>query len=333
MRVGKSPNRGRPANYRPAKVTVCLLVSIPNQLGYYKHRLEILKICVESLVAHTPRADYDLLVFDNGSCLEVVNYLQSLRENGIFQYLILAAQNIGKVNAYKIMFQAAPGEIIAYSDDDVFFYSGWLRAHLDILETFPKVGMVSGTAVRSQFRYGNQYLQAYLREFPNIAATTGQFIPYNREKDFFRSTGGGEEEVQKTAQKYSDVLLEYRAIKAYSTATHFQFVAPKTVILRGLDQEWKGALVARGEKKVDERIDSLGYARLSTFDRYVRHLGNVVTSDMTEDIARIRLDREFRLFVPPRPFLSRLSRLRLLRAALRRLNDWSYFLLNYRDLG
>jgi glycosyltransferase involved in cell wall biosynthesis len=137
MRVGRSPAAQKINEELPAEVTVCVLVCIPNQVGYYKHRFEVLKCCLESIVKHTPRDSFELLVFDNGSCAEVRNYLQQLHEQGTITYLLLSSRNLGKVNAFKAIFGSAPGQIVAYSDDDVFFYPGWLDAHLEILRAFP----------------------------------------------------------------------------------------------------------------------------------------------------------------------------------------------------
>jgi len=69
----------------------------------------------------------------------VVDYLKELRDKGKIQYLILSSRNIGKMGALQIAFRAAPGEIIAYSDDDVFFLPGWLERHLEVLETIQKL--------------------------------------------------------------------------------------------------------------------------------------------------------------------------------------------------
>src|SRR3972149_7403113 len=120
MRVGLSPTRGQSTDYRPARVTICVLVFIPEQIGYFGYRFDVLKLCLQSIIKHTSAA-YDLLVFDNGSCPEVVDYLRSLRDQRIIRYLVLSAQNIGKINAFKIMFHAAPGEHIASRDDAVLF--------------------------------------------------------------------------------------------------------------------------------------------------------------------------------------------------------------------
>ena len=52
-------------------------------------------------------------------------------------YLLLAGQNIGKIGALQMIARFAPGEIIAYTDDDVFFLPGWLDTHLKIIDTYP----------------------------------------------------------------------------------------------------------------------------------------------------------------------------------------------------
>jgi len=256
-----------------------VLVFIPEQFGYYQQRLEILKLCVASIVNHTPPETYDLLVFDNGSCGEVKDYLRSLHEEGVARYLLLSRSNVGVANAHKIMLHAAPGEIVAYSDDDVFFHPGWLEAHLEILETFPRVGMVSGYC-------GEQ-----------------------------RQSGG------------RDIVLEHNGIKAYSTAKHFQFVAQRSVILQGLDPEWDPKAIGRQMREMDKRIEALGYARLTTFQRYAQHMGNVLTPDFLDSLPATTSRESIKPWVEPKPFLMRLTRLPIAHSILSRLNTWSYNLL------
>jgi glycosyltransferase involved in cell wall biosynthesis len=278
MRLSKGPTRFETVEYRPARVTICVLVFIPEQFGYYQQRLDLLKVCVASIVNHTPPEAYDLLVFDNSSCSEVVDYLRSLHEEGIVQYLFLSRSNVGVANAHKFMFSTAPGEIIAYSDDDVFFHPGWLDAHLEILETFPKAGMVSGCC-------GEQL-----------------------------------------GKKGKDVLVEHEGVKAFSTAKHYQFVARKSVILQGLDSNWEPRAM-RGQREMDKRIKDLGYARLTTLERYAVHMGNVLTPDSLASLPAIASMAPIRPWVAPKPFLTRLARSPIARSTLSRLNTWSYNLL------
>jgi glycosyltransferase involved in cell wall biosynthesis len=334
MRLGKSPTRYQKGDYRPARVTVCVLVCIPEQFGYFQHRFDVLKVCLNSIIGNTEPGTFDLLVFDNASCPEVVDYLRSLHSNRVIRYLLLSGENVGVANAYRIMFQGAPGEIIAYSDEDVLFRAGWLEAHLEILDTFPRVGMVSGSPAREQFGSSNRYLQAYLKEYPQISATSGRFVPEQWTEDHRLSTGRPaqrKEETEKERQRereLTEVALEYRGVRAYSTATHFQFVTPKAVVVQGLDEKWESRLMVGG-KKLDERIDALGYARLTTIERYVRHMGNVVTEEFLDSVPHSEVSANVRPWRPPNGVALRLARTGIARAALSRLNNWSYGLLKY----
>ena len=65
-RIGMNPARGKYSDYRPANVTVAILVHVPHLAGYFEHRLEVVKICLKSILQHT-RSPMDLLVFNNGS--------------------------------------------------------------------------------------------------------------------------------------------------------------------------------------------------------------------------------------------------------------------------
>ncbi|MFO3797267.1 MAG: glycosyltransferase family 2 protein, partial [Anaerolineales bacterium] len=132
MRIGQNPAKFVDKVAQPQRITVAILNYIPFLSGFYAEMLDVLKVCLASL-----RADaglpFDLMVFDNGSCGEVREFLIQEREEGRIQYLILAEKNLGKGGAWNIIFGGAPGEIIAYADNDVLFYPGWLKRSVEIL--------------------------------------------------------------------------------------------------------------------------------------------------------------------------------------------------------
>ena len=70
-----NPARHRVSDYTPARVTVAMLVYLPHLTGYFKHRFDVVKLSVASLLNNTS-LDNDLLVFDNGSCEEVKTWLR-----------------------------------------------------------------------------------------------------------------------------------------------------------------------------------------------------------------------------------------------------------------
>ncbi|MBN2044453.1 MAG: glycosyltransferase family 2 protein [Anaerolineales bacterium] len=288
-RFGVSPTRNKLSTYRPAKVTAAVLVYIPQREGYYRHRLDVLKLCLESLM-RTSAGEADLLVFDNGSAPEVVEYLLSLQRDGKIDILMLSGRNLGKIGALQLMFNAAPGEFIAYCDDDILFYPGWLQASWDVIEAFPQVGMVSGLPVRDAARHGVESNNAFARSKPDgLKITFERWIEDDWDLDWAESTGRNLEEHRAAFKDFQDPLWEMNGVKAFPAANHFQFVAPRKVMVRAMPEEWSGKLMGK-MVEMDEAIDAQGGLRLSTAGRYVRHIGNVVSPRLAMEIAALGLD-------------------------------------------
>ncbi len=287
-RIGISPTRQETTTYRPARVTAVIITYIPHLEGYFAQRLDILKIVLQSLRAHT-RVPYDLLIFDNGSCAEVVDYLRSAQAEGEIDYLLLSRRNVGKIGAFQIAFPAAPGEVIAYADDDVLFYPGWLEASLRILDTFPKAGMVSAVPVRDAANRSHETLEALLASPPSgMEIYQARRIPDAWEADWAISTGRDPQAHLEATREHQDWVLRYHGIETIGSANHFQFLSPKEVILQALPTTWSGRLMGQ-MIALEARIDALGYLRLSTVERYVRHLGNALTPELVEEIRALGL--------------------------------------------
>lgn len=293
-RIGINPARGKTSNYHPARVTVTVLTYIPDLSGYFEQRLEVLQLVLASLRAHT-RLAHDLLVFDNGSCAEVVDYLLKLQGSEQIDYLMRARQNIGKIDALRIMFNAAPGEIIAYNDDDVLFYPGWLEAHLQILDLFPLAAMVSGMPVRDASLHAFKSLEKLASQgAPGLSVEKQRRIPDAWEIDWATSTGRDPEKHLQATQDHLDLVLGFAkpdnqgSCEAIGGANHFQFVIPKKIGLQALPPEWTGKLMG-SMVELDEAVDNLGYLRLSTVERYTRHLGNALSQEVLDEAAALGL--------------------------------------------
>jgi glycosyltransferase involved in cell wall biosynthesis len=149
MRAGQNPAKFLKGQVIvPESITVAILTHIPYLHGYYAQSMEVLKASLKSLREHT-NLPYNLLIFDNASGGETREFLLGLYQAGQLDYLYLSRENLGKGRAWDLIFSAAPGEIIAYADSDVYFNQGWLESSLRILETFPNVGMVTGRPMRT----------------------------------------------------------------------------------------------------------------------------------------------------------------------------------------
>jgi glycosyltransferase involved in cell wall biosynthesis len=282
-----NPARNRQSGYQPARVTLAVLTHVPNLAGYFEHRFEVLRLCLESLIANTPEP-HDLVVFDNASCPQVIDYLRELRDLGHIHYLMLASQNIGKIGALQILFRACPGEIIAYNDDDVLFLPGWLEAHMQILETYPKVGMVTGFYIRSHMSYAVETSKAFAEQ-AGVRAQAGMLIDKTWEQHYIDNMGRTWEKYQDEIRGCQDLEFDYQGVKALASAGHHQFIAPKKVLLEVLPKEWGGQLMGK-MLELDWAIDRLGYLRLSTREYVTRLLGNAVSADNLQVAKSLGLD-------------------------------------------
>ena len=275
-RIGINPARGKLSDYRPSRVTLAMLTHIPDQSGYFAKRFEVMRLSLESMIANSP-AGTDVLVFDNGSCKEVVDYLRAMRDAGKVQYLLLSSRNVGKIGAFQILFRAAPGEIVAYSDDDILFLPGWLDESLKIMDGFPKVGMVSGYYLRTQMRHATDSTLRYI-EGSDVAVERGSLITREWELHYIENYGRTAEQYEEYVAGIDDIMIARNGARAFVSATHMQFLIPKRVILDALPREWGGQLMGQ-MRELDIEVDHLGYLRLSTSERVTRFLGNAISAE------------------------------------------------------
>lgn len=270
MRVGQNPAKSIDHVPQPQLITVAVVTYIPFLSGYYADSLAVLKACLESIWANT-RPAYDLLVFDNASCAEVRTYLLEAQNQGKIQYLVLSDKNVGKGGAWNFIFQGAPGEIIAYADSDVRFSPGWLEQSLEILETFPKVGMVTARPMRTPEAYYTSTLQ-WANQEPEVRLERGTYLPWEIYCQHVISLGTSEEQARTWYASRQDLRLTYRGVQAHVSAAHFQFTALKSVL-----QEFIPFAMDRpmGQvRSLDEMVNAAGYLRLTTCMPLVQHLGN-----------------------------------------------------------
>lgn len=274
MRVGQNPVKSVEKIAPPAPVTVVVISYIPFLSGYYAESLEVLKLCLASIAANTA-GDYDLMVFDNGSCAEAREYLQAEQRAGRIQYLLLAERNLGKASAWNMALAAAPGQIVAYADSDVYFYPGWLAAGIEALELFPMAGMVTGMPMLTPEKYSGSSLD-WVRQ-QGLHLESGQVLPW---EDFWRharSLGDSEDEAGAFYEGNAAHRIQKGGKSYYLGAAHFQFIAPKKVLDEVLPIPAERPMGR--VRLLDEAVDAQGYLRLCTAEWYVQHLGNTLPGE------------------------------------------------------
>ncbi len=279
MRQGQNPAKFIKQVAHPQLVTVFVVSYIPFLEGYYAHSLDVLKVCLNSIIAHTG-LPHDLVVFDNASCPEVVSYLTEMRAEEKIQYLILSDKNVGKVGAWNFVFGADLGEYYAYADSDAYFYPGWLEKHLELFKTFPEAGTVTGVARRGNRTFYSHTLEL-LGGLSNAVVEEGQFIPPEWLYEMARSLG--KEEEVKEELKQSDYRITRNGVSAYATGNHFQFMVKAETIRKYIPFPYDRPM-GESVHNFDWAINSSDMLRLATADRVTRHLGNALDEQTLSEV-------------------------------------------------
>ena len=276
-RIGQNPAKFVKNVAKPARITVAVLNYIPFLSGFYAEMDGVLKACLNSIYNTKLDEDFDVLVFDNGSCDEIKQFLLGEQAEGRIQYLIFSEKNLGKGGAWNVIMEGAPGEIIAYTDNDCLFRPEWLSQSVKILETFPNVGMVTARPFRTNPDFYTSTL-AWAENCSEVTHEQGDLIPYDVFREFDLSLGQSEEEIKKHYEETTDHRLTYHGVSAIVGASHWQFTAYKSRLKEFLPFHMDRPM---GQvKQLDNRMNEKGYLRLMPETPYAMNMSNTLDSSV-----------------------------------------------------
>ncbi len=290
-RAGRHPLKNKEIKHQPVihqKVTITTIVYIPILAGYWQESLKVLYLFFESLYANTDQP-FDLMVFDNGSCEEVKNYLLDLQANGKIQYLVFSTQNLKKLGALNYLLSSAPGEYIAYADSDVYFLLGWLDESLKVLGAFPEAGKVTALPiVGGDTTEISKPVLERAQSDPSIKIETGLLVPQEYVDAHRVGLGQSPEAYTSRLLNRKDTVFTRNGISALLSGADFQFVITRQAAQSALPLQ-----VERPEEYFDPiyspvleyRLDEAGFWQLSTPGYYVHHMGNKVP-DLRKELGR-----------------------------------------------
>ena len=270
MRKGQNPAKFVGHVARPERITAAVLSYVPSLHGYHAESLQVLRACLASLRA-TADLPFDLMVFDNGSCEEVQDFLLGSHRQGAIQFLMLSERNLGKGGAWNVIFQSAPGEVLAYTDSDALFSAGWLSDSLRILETYPKVGMVTSRPFRTPPEFYSRTL-AWAESDREVQVERGSFVAWEAFREFDMSLGQEEEQVRQRYASTEDIRLTYRGVPAMVGASHWQFTGWTSVLRQFIPFQMDRPM---GQvRQLDQRVNAAGLLRLMTPEPRAMNMSN-----------------------------------------------------------
>ncbi|PZX92459.1 glycosyltransferase family 2 protein [Flavobacterium aquariorum] len=282
MRVGYNPHKDKTQPTSDYFHQVIIPVYIPNQEGYFKDSFEILKLCLDSLFK-TIHDKTSITIVNNGSCIEVVAYLNYLFHKNKIQEVIHTT-NIGKLNAVLKGISGNSFPLITVSDADVLFLNGWQDASYSIFDVFPKTGAVCPTpSSRSLRTYtANVYWDLF---FSNKLKCTPVVNP-DALKMFGLSVGDANFYNPDQLKKYLTITNEDK--KAVVGAGHF-ITTYRAEVFDNLGSRFTTYKLGGDSEGqfLDLPVVKKGFWRLSTADNYTYHMGNVVEDWMPVEVSKL----------------------------------------------
>jgi GT2 family glycosyltransferase len=104
--------------------------------GY--NRLQKTRYCIESILKYTSDVDYELILVDNGSNDETLEYFKSVAYEK--KRIIRVTKNIGFTFAFRYLGTIFSGKYFVLVNNDVYVTKNWLSNLLRCYESDPRIG-------------------------------------------------------------------------------------------------------------------------------------------------------------------------------------------------
>ena len=275
-RVGKNPskNNKKILSREYSKYCAVIVTYCPKKSGYWRQYQEIFSLSLYSMLRNTS-IDLDVLVIDNGSCIEFKDFLYGLHKENVINFFYSIDDNLGKVGALNLVMPSINSDFIIFSDGDIFFYEKWLEAHIHIYNVFSAlcdVGMVTGAPfpvpdAEKVIKYNSDCIA----DAKIVGCDMDDAIILQHLRDIGRKN----KKYYEKYKKYKSFKILYNGCEAFIGARHLQFFMP-CYIAREVFPVLKSGLAMNSMdvRNIDDAVCKLPALKLSSSRVYMRHIGN-----------------------------------------------------------
>lgn len=276
MRIGFNPEKDKIKKKEDFFHQVVMPVYIPNLEGYFTDSFQILKYSLESLIKTSHNKTY-ISIVNNGSCSEVIDYLQDMfNENKIHEIIHLT--NIGYINAILKGIVGHKFTLVTAADADVLFLNNWQEETYKVFQEFPKAGAVCTTPSSKSFND-----KTFNILFENFFSKKMKFSKVKNPealKAFAVSIDNPNFYKDIHLQKY--LTVSSSSLKAVVGAGHF-VVTYRGNILEEIKEKYTMYVMGGDSDDIlDKPAVYQGLWRLATENNYTYHMGNVKEPWMEE---------------------------------------------------
>lgn len=278
MRVGFNPNKDKQIASAGFYHQVIVPVYIPHFEGYFEKSFEVLKLSLQSLFQTIHDKTY-ITIVNNGSCEEVLLFLNQLLQEGKI-HEVIHTTNIGKVNAILKGIVGHDFELVTITDADVLFLPNWQSETLKVFRTIPQAGVVGIVPQFCGFKGKSENTL-----LANLFSKKLKFLPVHNEEALihFYDSIGWKRDYNPDYLQYTLGLDYSKDFKVIIGSGHFVstykravFDEVKTYIpfkLGGISESYLDALPL-----------TFDYWRLTTYDNFAYHIGNVPEAWMIDSL-------------------------------------------------
>ena len=283
MRIGINPEKNKATKLLHKRHRIIMPFWIPNvEEEYFKNQPEVLRLCLQSLCETIDFSQTNITLINNNSCAEASKIAEEFVNKGFIDKYVIRSENRGKLENVLSEARASYEDFVTISDSDFLFFSGWEKAVCDIMDTFPKAGMVSCyPAAHLAYFYNSNIILHHLKSGKVISDEDidlfekGHGHPvdgglYSR-KGFKRKFTWRERHYYFEKNNKIAVLGAVHALATFrkKTIQGFSTQNVEFVFKNGYEHEY-----------IDYVSEKNGYLRLSTPQLFAYHLGNTIPEDI-----------------------------------------------------
>ena len=278
MRVGYNPHKDKVQEDSYYQHQIIIPVYIPSHQDYFKDSFAIFKLCLQSLF-NTIHNKTFITIVNNGSDSIVSDYLDLLFKKGKIQELI-HTENIGKLNAILKGLSGNNIKLVTISDSDVLFLPDWQLETVKVFNQVPKAGVVG---IVPQFKSYESNSGNVLCE--TLFSSTLQFMPVKNKEALIRfyDSLGWDRNYNQDYLEYALGLKINTELSVLVGSGHFVATYKKDVF-ENISTYIGYKMGGNSEKYLDTLPLKKDYWRLTTYDNYAYHMGNILEEWMNDTV-------------------------------------------------